>query len=128
MPGKMLPVATVGCVTDPFTGAFGLTALMPNGLGKILGGPNQTVRAAGRPIATLDSIVSVHGNPVDPKLPGYNPECATSTLSEIQASATVLVMGLPVAVSAPGMNGTIATCSHYCFTSLAPTILIGGVV
>jgi uncharacterized Zn-binding protein involved in type VI secretion len=128
MAGKMLPVAVIGDMGDPATGDMGKVAPTPAGIGKLLSGPNATVTAQGKPIATVATAVTPHGNFTDPKLPGFNPKCATSLLSEVHCSPTVLICGKPAAVASPGQQGTMADCTHYAFSSSVPTVLIGGVV
>jgi hypothetical protein len=123
----MLPVAVVGDNTDPETGLFGTVALAPGGLGALSAGKNTTVMASGRPVATALTPVSPHGNFTNPQMPGYNPTCGEAVLTGLHTSPTVLVGGQPIAVTAPGKQGTMASCTHYSFSEGVPTILIGGV-
>jgi hypothetical protein len=122
MPGSF-PIACVGDITDPEVGLFGTVALAPGGPGKVLGA--STVLAGGRPVASVGFAVSPHGNYTDPKLPGFNPTCASAILSGLHTGFTVLVEGKPVAVAAPGKQGTMASCTHYIATVGCPTVIVG---
>jgi len=83
-----------------------------------------TVLAGGRPVLTNGAVVTTHGNPYDPKSPGFNPPCAASTIV-YRTIPTVLVQGLPVAVVGEGV-GSVAACGHFVLGPGMPTVLVGG--
>lgn len=115
-------LACVGDVNDPGTGYFGAVALPPLGFGEIVG--ESTVIAEGRPVATVGMAVTSHGNPVNPKLPGYNPTCASAVVTGFKSAYNVLVNGKPAAVVGAG-GGTMFSCTHYCVGPGAPTVIVG---
>jgi len=114
------PVACIGDTTDPGAGLFGAVALPPLGLGVVVGA--HTVVAQGRPVATVLDKVTPHGNPDNPKLPGYNPTCACAILTGFNAAYTVFAEGRPLA-----LMGTMASCTHYVVGPCAPTVICGDV-
>ena len=122
MPGSF-PVACVGDITDPGMGEFGAVAVAPGGPGKIVGA--STVSAGGRPVATVGFTLTPHGNFSNPQLPGYNPVCQNAILTGFHTGYTVFVEGKPIAVAAPGQQGTMASCTHYIATVGCPTVLVG---
>jgi hypothetical protein len=79
-----LSVALQGDITNPLFGPSGfVTSTTP------------TVLVDGRPVATIGSPVSVHGNPFNRKAPGFNPPCAAAVVST--GISNVLVEGRPIA-------------------------------
>jgi uncharacterized Zn-binding protein involved in type VI secretion len=107
--------APVTCVGDPTDPEF----LEVGTLGPVLTGAT-TVMAEGRPVATAGSFVGPHGNPVNPKAPGYNPICAESAL--FPGVATVLVEGRPIAT----LTTSICNCMLHTVTYIgAPTVIVG---
>ena len=78
------PPVLQGDVTDP---KFG-----PPGFGT---STTPTVMIEGRPVLTIGATVSTHGNPYNPKAPGFNPPCAAAVIST--GSMKVLVNGRPMA-------------------------------
>jgi len=79
-----------------------------------------TVRAgpSGLPVATVGSLTTIHGNPYDPKAPGYNPVCAAATIS--QGIPNIMVEGRPVA-----MLGAACTCGQHFVTQGIPNVYVG---
>lgn len=70
------------------------------------------------PVAQLGSLVSVHGNPYNPKAPGFNPTCAAALVA--QGIPNILVEGKPVAyVNAP------CTCRQHYVAIGIPNVLVG---
>jgi uncharacterized Zn-binding protein involved in type VI secretion len=120
---KTIPaaVACVGDVTDPVKGEFGTVAFPKHEFGKIVGA--STVMAQGRPVATVGSLVTPHGNFDNPKMPGYNPECAKAIVTGFNAGYNVLVEGRPIAV----IGGTMCSCTHFIVGPGAPTVMVGKV-
>ena len=114
-----LIVATVGDLTDPVGGVFKNLALVPPG--KILPGPPAavTVFAMGRPVATAGALISTHGNPTDPKLPGFNPVCGKAVILG-GTIPNILVEGKPLAVIT-----STCTCGHFIVGPGAPTVFAG---
>jgi uncharacterized Zn-binding protein involved in type VI secretion len=115
----MLPIAVMGDLTD-----------IPGIPGRLVP-PQQpffpiqaTVLAGGRPVLTNGAIVTAHGNPYDPKAPGFNPPCELATIV-YRTIPTVLVQGLPVAVIGEGV-GSVASCGHFVLGPGMPTVLVGG--
>ena len=102
------PPVLQGDITDPKYGPPGFgTATTP------------TVMIEGRPVLTVGAKVSSHGNPNNPKAPGFNPPCAASTISV--GSATVMVNGKPMA-----HIGSICTCGlHKMQLVGATTVKVG---
>ena len=80
----------------------------------------QTVRVgpSGLPVATVGSLTTVHGNPYNPKAPGYNPKCAAATIAE--GIPNILVEGKPVA-----MLGAPCTCGQHFVTEGIPNVYVG---
>jgi len=115
-----LIVATVGDVTDPTGGVFHNLALVPPG--NIMPGPPAavTVFAMGRPVATAGALITPHGNPTNPLLPGFNPLCATAVILG-GTIPNILVEGKPIAV----LTASTCTCGHFIFGPGAPTVIAG---
>lgn len=115
----MAIVATVADLTDPVGGVFKNLALIPPG--KVLPGPMAalTVLAMGRPVAVAGSLISTHGNPTNPKLPGFNPPCAAAAILG-GTIPNILVEGRPIAVI-----GSTCTCGHFIIGPGAPTVIAG---
>lgn len=80
----------------------------------------QTVRVgpAGLPVATVGSLVTVHGNPYNPKAPGFNPKCAAATIAE--GIPNILVEGRPIA-----MLGAPCTCGQHFVVEGIPNVYVG---
>lgn len=109
------PIATVTSRLDP-VGIAGRNN--PNPPGAIAVGA-KTVYANNLPVALLGSKCIWHGNPINPKAPGYNPLCAQSFVTK--GSSTVYVEGVPVA-----RLGDVTLCGHYILgPSAAPNIQVG---
>jgi uncharacterized Zn-binding protein involved in type VI secretion len=124
MPGLVAPIANIGDTTDAENGMYGAVATIPHGLGTVVGSHN--VFAGGRPVATVGDTITPHGNFDNPKLPGFNPTCASATVVAPHQSATVFINNLPAAATAPGKQGTMCSCTHYLCFGGTPTVLIGG--
>lgn len=113
-----LPIATATDLTD----IPGVPKTLVGPPGKII--PLiTTVLAHGRPVLTLGATVTTHGNPYNPKLPGFNPPCAAATILG-KVVPNVLVSGKPVAVANP-LTGSVCTCGHIVAGPGDPTILVG---
>lgn len=106
MPG--LSVALQGDITDPKFGPSGfVTSQTP------------TVLIDGRPAATIGSIVSPHGNPSNPKAPGFNPKCAHAVVTT--GVGNILVEGRPIATLA-----SLCSCGfHFVQLAGSPTVQVG---
>lgn len=108
------PAAVVGlpaCVTG--------FPLPPLGPGTILDGvPNVLVGPAALPAAIFGSLVSPHGNPVNPKMPGYNPLCADAMIDF--GSPTVYCGGFPMA----RVTSTLL-CGQHVVSLGIPTVMVG---
>ena len=81
------------------------------------GGPVIAGKAK-RLVATIADPLKPHGNPVNPKLKGYNKTCACAVIKT--GSTTVLVNNKPVA-----WIGSVCTCTHYLIGPGEPTIMVG---
>lgn len=125
MPGKPLPIAVNLDTTDPATGLVGKVALAPGGIGKVTAKSTVFAGKAMRPVATLGDLITPHGNFTNPKMPGFNPTCASSVISN-KTISNVLVNGKPVAVSGPIAVGSVTTCTHVVVGPGIPTVLVGG--
>ena len=117
MPGFL---ATVASKLDP-VGIRGKNAPAPPGF-VILGA--ATVRAQGLPVATFGSKVMFHGNPTNPKAPGFNPMCA-KTIIVAKVAVTVMVEGKPAAIAGP--KGIVCGCGHFLLVSPCVTVMVGGI-
>ena len=111
--------ACVDDVTDPLKGEFGIVAFPPHEFGQVVGA--STVLAMGKPVATVGDLVTPHGNFDNPKMPGYNPECAKAILTGLNTGYNVLVEGRPIAV----IGGTMCSCTHFIVGPGAPTVMVG---
>lgn len=80
----------------------------------------QTVRVgpAGLPVAYVGSLVTIHGNPTNPKAPGFNPTCAAALIAE--GIPNILVEYRPVA-----MLGAPCTCGQHFVTEGIPNVYVG---
>lgn len=113
------PVATQGTLSD----LLGMT-------GRLVGPPaipttiTPTVIAEGRPVLTVGAPVKSHGNPYNPKAPGFNPPCAYSAVAGLFVP-NVIVEGKPLAVYGPPKIGSFLACGHVLFTPGAVTVLAG---
>lgn len=112
-----LPIATGTDLTD----IPGVPKTLVGPPGKII--PIiTTVLAHGRPVATVGATIPTHGNPYNPKLPGFNPPCAAATITK--GIPNVLVGGRPVAVANP-LTGSICSCGHIVAGPGDPTVIVG---
>jgi uncharacterized Zn-binding protein involved in type VI secretion len=108
------PIAVASLSTTDIPGVPG-TLVAP--IGKVL--PLQTtVITKSGPVATEFSPVVTHGNPKNPKAPGFNPECGATEIA-VTEYPNVLVMGKPIA-----HVGAICFCGHFVITGM-PDILVG---
>lgn len=80
----------------------------------------QTVRVgpSSLPVATVGSLVTYHGNPNNPKAPGFNPKCASATIA--RGIPNILVEGRPVA-----MLGAPCTCGQHFVTQGVLNVYVG---
>lgn len=80
----------------------------------------QTVRVgpAGLPVAYVGSAITIHGNPENPKAPGFNPVCAAAVIAE--GIPNILVEYRPVA-----MLGAPCTCGQHFVTEGIPNVYVG---
>ena len=91
----------------------------PLGFGTILtGAPTVLVGKSALPAAFVGSMIKPHGNPVNPKMPGFNMVCAAATI--IIGSPTVLVSGLPMA-----RITSKCSCGQHSVGLGEPTVLVG---
>lgn len=113
-----LPLALAGQTTTDVVGVPG-TLVAP--LGVVISTPASTVRAgkAGLPVAKVADLITIHGNPYNPKAPGYQPLCAHSQIARSPV-ATIYVEGVPIAPIT-----SVCTCGHYVLFDGDPTILVG---
>lgn len=115
-----LPIALAGQTTTDIAGVPG-TLVGPVG---VVIPYAKTVRAgkAGLPVATVAADITIHGNPNNPKAPGFNPLCAHAkiAISTAFTVTTVYVEGVPIAPIT-----SVCTCGHYVLFDGDPTILIG---
>ena len=111
-----LPVANQTCTND-----------IPGIPGELVGpmipfvSITPTVLAEGKPVLTLGAKIARHGNPDNPKLPGWNPACKASTIT-LKTIPGILVQGKPIAVAGSGV-GSAAACTHYVNGPGALTVL-----
>jgi uncharacterized Zn-binding protein involved in type VI secretion len=112
------PLALAGQTTTDVVGVPG-TLVAP--LGVVISSPATTVRGgkAGLPVAKVGDFITIHGNPRNPKAPGFNPLCGQSQIA-ISATPTVYVEGVPIATVT-----SICTCGHRVLFNGDPTILVG---
>lgn len=112
------PIALAGQTTTDVVGYVG-TLVAP--LGVVISAPASTVRGgkAGLPVAKVADPITIHGNPYNPKAPGFQPLCASSQIA-ISATPTVYVEGVPIATITAK-----CTCGHYVLFNSEPTILVG---
>lgn len=82
-----------------------------------------SVWAMGKPVLTEGATVPTHGNPDNTHAPGFNPPCASATVT-MQTVPNILVEGKPIAVVGVG-EGSVCSCGHYVLGPGAPTVLIG---
>lgn len=66
----------------------------------------STVFADGKAVAFQTSKVSRHGNPDNPRKKGFNPPCASATITS-KTNPNILVEGNPIAVI-----GSVCSCGH----------------
>jgi hypothetical protein len=83
-----------------------------------------TVLINNKPALTIGAIVPTHGNPYNPKAPGFNPPCASSTIVS-NAVPSILVEGKPLAVIGPPGSGSVCACGHVVIGPGAPNVLAG---
>jgi uncharacterized Zn-binding protein involved in type VI secretion len=107
-------IAVIGQSTTDITGQPG-TLVGPQGA---LLATSPTVFAGGLPVATLGTAVATHGNPFNPKAPGYNPECAETEVA-VSNYPNILVQGEPIA-----HLGSVCFCGHFIINGI-PNILVG---
>jgi uncharacterized Zn-binding protein involved in type VI secretion len=112
-----LPIALAGQTTTDIVGVPG-TLVGPVGVVIPFA---KTVRAgkAGLPVATVAADITIHGNPDNPKAPGFNSLCGHARIATTSVS-TVYVEGVPIAPIT-----SVCTCGHYVLFDGDPTILIG---
>jgi uncharacterized Zn-binding protein involved in type VI secretion len=79
-----------------------------------------TVMIEGSPAARVGDLTTPHGNPVNPKMPGFNVECDIAVLTPIGSSTTVWIEGKPAA-----RLGTMCSCMQHKVTIAATTVTIG---
>ena len=121
---KGLPIALIMDNVDPESGPAKAPAPLGT-LKKVMKNLTGAPVLAGKTnmfVATVGDVLALHGNPVNPQLPGYNTTCDTgkSTITKAKASTTVFVNGRNVA-----MLGTVCSCTHTLFGPGAPTVLVG---
>ena len=94
--------------------------LLPLGPGVIITtkAVNVLVGPMALPAAHIGSIIKPHGNPVNPKMPGFNPICAASVVAT--GSPTVFVAGLPMA-----RISSTCSCGQHFVTFGVPNVLVG---
>jgi uncharacterized Zn-binding protein involved in type VI secretion len=83
-----------------------------------VGAATVRVGPSALPVAHIGSLTTIHGNPYDPKAPGYNPTCAAATIA--QGIPNILVEGKPVA-----MLGAPCTCGQHFVTEGIPNVYVG---
>jgi uncharacterized Zn-binding protein involved in type VI secretion len=115
------PVAVITSKLDAIGGVEGYNAEMPLGMLAVNPGAN-TVRAMGLPVATVATTATIHGNPTNPKLSGYNPICGKAVV--VEGIPTILVEGKPVALAGP--LGSLMSCGHWVMLSPAATVIVSG--
>ena len=84
----------------------------------IEGASSVRVGPSGLPVATFGSLITIHGNPYNPKAPGFNPECAESFIAD--SIPNILVEGKPVA-----MLGAACSCGQHFVTEGIPNVYVG---
>lgn len=110
MPGG-IPVMCLGSKTMPLYGPSGMVKPM-----------TKTVLVEGRPIACWGDPVTTHGNPYNPKKPGFNPPCACATVAE--GAPTVLAYGRMIA----HMHSELTCMLHFLDLVPAKTVRVGAAV
>lgn len=105
------PIATVGIPASVigFPPPPGMIAL---GAVTVRAGPNAM------PVAHQGSLVTIHGNPYNPKAPGFNPICAAAVV--MTGVPNILVEGKPVAY----VNAPCTCCQHFVAIGV-PNIMVG---
>jgi uncharacterized Zn-binding protein involved in type VI secretion len=83
-----------------------------------IGASTVRVGPSGLPVATFGSLVTYHGNPDNPKAPGFNPECAASFIAD--SIPNIIVEGEPVA-----MLGAACSCGQHFVTEGIPNVYVG---
>ncbi len=83
-----------------------------------LGATTVRVGTKALPVAHVGSLVTIHGNPTNPKAPGYNPECAKAKVAK--GIPNILVEGKPVA-----MLGAPCTCGQHFVVIGVPNVYVG---
>lgn len=99
-----IPASIVGFPPPP-----GMVAI---GAATVFAGPKQM------PVAHQGSLVTIHGNPYNPKAPGYNPVCAAAKI--MVGVPNVLVEGKPIAY----VNAPCTCCQHYVALGI-PNVIVG---
>jgi uncharacterized Zn-binding protein involved in type VI secretion len=84
----------------------------------IVGAP--TVMIEGKVAAHVGSLIKPHGNPKNPKMPGFNPTCAAAVITPIGSSPNVMVEGKFL-----GRIGSKCSCGQHFVTLGAPTVMVG---
>lgn len=100
------PVAITGDKNDPVGMSGRLVPPM-----NVLTSMSTSVLAEGRPVLTAGAMCATHGNPFNPKAPGFNPPCAHATVVG-NTIPNILVEGKPLAVAGPPGIGSTLSCSH----------------
>ena len=83
-----------------------------------------TVRAEGKAVLTMTATIPAHGNPRNPKAPGFNPPCAHATIVS-NCIPNILVEGKPLAVAGPPGVGSLLSCGHVVLGPGVSTIRVG---
>lgn len=83
-----------------------------------IGATTVRVGPGALPVATVGSLTTIHGNPYNPKAPGYNPKCAAATIAK--GIPNILVEGRPVA-----MLGAPCTCGQHYVVEGVPNVYVG---
>jgi hypothetical protein len=86
----LVPIGLHGSMTPPLYGPSGVMISV-----------TPTVYVEGRPVATELADVTPHGNPYNPKAPGFNPACADAVILE----------GAPRVMAGPGHFGVAHVAS-----------------
>jgi uncharacterized Zn-binding protein involved in type VI secretion len=113
------PVAVAGDLNDP----VGITGRLVPPMAPIYA-KSSTVLAEGKPVLTVGATAMRHGNPTNPKAPGFNPPCAHATVVGNTIS-NILVEGKPLAIAGPPGTGSVLSCSHVIQGPGAQTIRVG---
>ena len=90
---------------------------LPPGVAAI-GAATVRVGPGALPVAHVGSLVTIHGNPNDPKAPGFNDKCAAATI--LKGIPNILVEGKPVA-----MLGAPCTCGQHFVTQGVLNVYVG---